>query len=168
MDVPQVVIGDAEEKDFSVIHQIYAAYVLGTTVSLEEAPPSVEELKMRWKKSIEQALPFIVAKIDGAVVGYAYAFLYRARSGYRFTVEESVYVADGHKGAGIGRKLLEALVTQCRDKNYKQMVAVIAGADNGTSIRFHEALGFVQVGTLKNVGFKFNKWVDTILMQKEL
>ena len=136
---------------------------------MEEIPPDVEEMKARWRKSMEQALPFIVAKTDdGVVAGYAYAFTYRPRTGYRFTVEESVYVADGFKGAGIGRKLLEAVIEQCREKGYKQMVAVIAGTDNDTSIRFHEALGFVQSGIFRKVGFKLDKWVDTILMQREL
>jgi len=163
-----VIISDAEEKDFPEIQRIYAPYVMNATVSLEETPPSIEEIKARWRQSLDKKLPYLVAKIDGKVVGYAYAFLYRARTGYRFTVEESVYVADGFKGAGIGHKLLSALITLCREQGYKQMIAVIAGTDNVASIKFHESLGFTHAGTLKNVGFKFGKWVNTVLMQKEL
>lgn len=163
-----VIISDAGEEDFSDIQRMYASYVLNTTVSLEDIPPGVEELKSRWRKSREQALPYIVAKINGNVVGYAYAFLYRPRTAYRFTVEESVYVAEEFKGKGIARKLLDALITACREKEYKQMIAVIAGSDNHASIKFHEALGFSQAGKLQNIGFKFGKWVDTIIMQREL
>ena len=167
-DAPQLAVGNAQEQDFLTIQRMYATYVQTSTVSLEEIPPDVEELKNRWKKTLEQGLPFLVAKSDGNVVGYAYAFLYRSRSGYRFTVEESIYVADGFKGAGIGQSLLSELISQCTGKGYKQMLAVIAGVDNNASIAFHEKLGFVQSGVLKNVGFKFGKWVDTLLMQKEL
>ena len=161
-------IADAQEADFSAIQQIYAPYVMDTTVSLEEVPPDVEEMKARWQKSCEAGLPYIVAKIDGIIAGYAYAFPYRPRTAYRFTVEESVYIAKGFKNTGIGYKLLSELITQCQEKGYKQMIAVIAGTDNIASIKLHEKLGFRQAGVFQKVGFKFGKWVDTILMQKEL
>jgi len=163
-----VIVSDAQESDFAEIRRIYAPYVEKTTVSLEDVAPDIEELKARWNKSREKSLPYIVAKIDGNVVGYAYAFPYRLRTGYRFTVEESVYVAEGYKGTGVGHALLDALITICRAKGYKQLVAVIAGTDNNTSIKFHEKLGFRQAGVLQNVGFKFDMWVDTVLMQRDL
>src|SRR5438105_1665894 len=96
------IISDAEDKDFHEIQQIYAPYVMHTAISLEEVPPSVEEMKNRWRHSCDKGLPYIVAKTDGKVVGYAYAFPYRPRTAYRFTVEESVYVAEGFQGKGIG------------------------------------------------------------------
>ena len=163
-----VVIESAAEADFSAIQQIYAHYIRTSTISLEETPPSVEEMKARWANSVARGLAYLVAKIDGEVVGYAYAFPYRARSGYRFTVEESVYVSKDHQGFGVGYKLLLALMEDCKQKGYRQMLAVIAGSDNSASIKFHENLGFTHSGVLKNFGFKFNKWIDTLLMQKEL
>lgn len=161
-------ISPADEKDFPEIQQIYASYVLNTTTSLEEEPPTVEEMVNRWKKSQSSNLPYITAKIDGRIVGYAYAVPYRPRTAYRFTVEESVYVAEEFKGMKIGQQLLDRLVVSCREQGAKQMIAVIAGSDNITSIEFHKSFGFYQAGILHNVGFKFGKWIDTIIMQKEL
>jgi phosphinothricin acetyltransferase len=154
--------------NFKEIQSIYARYVTTTTVSLEETPPNTEELLDRWEKSLEKSLPYIVAEIDNTIAGYAYALPYRTRSGYRFTVEESVYVSEPFRGLNIGHALLSNLIAKCRDKSYKKMIAVIAGTDNIASIKFHETLGFRQAGILHNVGFKFDKWVDTVLMQKDL
>lgn len=164
----QVIIQDAVESDFSEIQKIYAYYVDNTTISLEETAPGKAELMSRWKASIDKSLPYLVAKINGKVAGYAYATSYRPRSAYRFTVEESVYIAADFHGQGIGRILLEEIITRCREKGFKQMLAVIAGADNQASINFHKKLGFEYAGNLKDFGYKFNKWVDTLLMQKAL
>ena len=166
--VAQVTIDTAQDEDFAAIARIYAPYVLNTTVSMEQTPPTADEMKARAQASRAQALPFLVARVEGRVAGYAYAFPYRARPGYRFTVEESVYVADGLRGMGIGQQLLAELIARCREKNYRQMVAVIAGTNNTPSIKFHESMGFSISGTLKQVGFKLDTWVDTILMQKAL
>ncbi len=163
-----IVISDAKAGDFPEILDIYTYYVANTTVSLEESPPAFEEMLKRWKDSTDKSLPYLVAKIDGRIVGYAYAFQYRPRTAYRFTIEESVYVSKDHQGLGVGHSLLFDLIKQCKEKNYKQMLAVIAGADNLASIAFHKNLGFKQSGVLEKFGFKFNKWVDTVLMQKEL
>ncbi len=107
-------ISNAMESDFAEIQAIYAHYVLNTTISLEEVPPSVEEMVTRWKNSVDKGLPYLVAKIDGKVAGYAYAFQYRPRTAYRFTVEESVYVSKDFQGLGIGYSLLSELVRECR------------------------------------------------------
>lgn len=168
MQPDTVIIDDACDDDFAIIPNIYAAYVEKTTVSMEETIPSVAEMKSRWKDSVQKNMPYLVAKKNGVVVGYAYAFSYRVRSGYRFTVEESVYVADGQQGMGIGRLLLDKLIVRCRENGFKQMVAVIAGTGNNASIRLHESLGFAQAGWLKRVGFKCGVWVDTLIMQREL
>lgn len=159
---------DAVADDFAEIQRIYSHYVLKTTISLEETPPSIDEMKSRWENSRENGLPYLVAKIDGKIAGYAYAFPYRARSAYRFTVEESVYLAAEFQGQGIAQKLLGELINQCRAKGCKIMLAVIAGEDNFASIKFHEKMGFRKSGVLQKFGFKFEKWVDTVLMQLDL
>lgn len=163
-----LVIEDVAIEDFPQVQEIYAHYVVNTSVTLEEVPPTISEMVERWQSSLDKNLPYLVMKSGDKVVGYAYAHLYRARSAYRFTVEESVYVDPEYKGQGIGRKLLEELISQCRQKAYRQVVAVIAGSDNIASIKFHESLGFQKAGVLKDVGFKFDKWIDSVLMQLDL
>jgi L-amino acid N-acyltransferase YncA len=115
-----------------------------------------------------RALPYLVAAIDEEVVGYAYASPYRARSAYRFSIENSVYVDHRRHRAGIGRTLLSALIARCEGGGWRQMVAVIGDSANIASIALHERLGFRMVGTLRAVGFKFGRFVDTVLMQREL
>lgn len=159
-----IVIEDVQDADFAAIRKIYAHYVENTTISLEEIVPGIDELKARKK----EGYPYFVAKINGEVVGYAYAFEYRQRSAYKFTVEESIYISPDHGGHGVGGKLLKAVIEACKEKGFRQMVAVIAGEDNILSIRFHESLGFKEIGRLKNSGYKMDKWVDTIIMQKPL
>jgi phosphinothricin acetyltransferase len=112
--------------------------------------------------------PYIVAEIDGAVAGYAYASLYRTRPAYRFTVENSVYVAPELHRRGIGRKLLEQLIEECTARGFRQMIAVIGDSNQAASIALHKACGFEPVGTLKNIGYKFDRWLDTPLMQRAL
>ena len=164
----EIIIAEAIESDFDEIAKIYSHYVENTTVSLEELPPSAAELVLRWRGVKEKSLPYLVAKSGGKVVGYAYAVPYRTRSAYRFTVEESVYVSQNFQGQGVGRRLLNELIRICQNAGYRQMLAVIAGHDNTASINFHESLGFEKAGVLRNFGFKFGGWVDTILMQKSL
>jgi len=109
-----------------------------------------------------------VAESDGAAIGYAYAGPYRPRIGYRFTVEDSVYIHPDHLGQGAGRALLVELLTTCRSRGYRQMIAVIGDSANAASIRLHERLGFRHAGTLHAVGYKFERWIDTVLMQLAL
>jgi L-amino acid N-acyltransferase YncA len=168
MQKSPITVTNAVELDFVSICEIYAYYVENTTISLEETVPSLVEMKHRWQLLIEKSLPYLVAKKDGVVVGYAYAAPYRSRSAYRFTLEESVYITKDCHGLGIGYALLSALLVQCKDKAYQQMIAVIAGANNDASIQFHHKLGFRECGRLRNVGYKFGQWIDTILMQKSL
>ena len=113
-------------------------------------------------------MPYIVYEEEGQILGYAYAGPYRTRSAYRFTVENSVYVREGYGGRGIGRALLTALIERCAAGPWKQMVAVIGDSENHASIGLHRALGFRMVGTLEKVGFKFDRWVDSVLMQRAL
>lgn len=163
-----LVVRNSTDADVSAVHRIYAYHVLHGLASFEEEQPSVAELKRRRDGVIEQGLPYLVADIDGAVVGYSYAAPYRARSAYRYTVENSVYVDEGMTGKGVGRALLSALIARCEAGRWRQMVAVIGDSGNVASIRLHESLGFRLVGAFRAVGFKMGRWVDSVLMQREL
>ena len=122
----------------------------------------------RYRAIVGQGYPYLVATIGTRVVGYAYASAYRPRPGYRYTVEDSVYVAPEARGEGIGGALLAALVDECAGTRFRQMVAVIGGTDQLGSIRVHAALGFVEVGRLPAIGRKFDRWHDSVLMQRSL
>ena len=163
-----IVVRNSTDADVPVVQRIYAYHVLHGLASFEEKQPSVAELKRRRDYVIEQGLPYLVADIDGALVGYSYAAPYRARSAYRYTVEDSVYVDKAAMGKGVGRALLSALIARCEAGRWRQMVAVIGDSGNVASIRLHESLGFRLVGTLGAVGFKMGRWVDSVLMQREL
>jgi phosphinothricin acetyltransferase len=122
----------------------------------------------RRKAIIERGLPYLAAEIEGGVAGYAYASPYRARAAYRHTVEDSIYIDAAYVGRGIGKLLLEAVIRECEAGGYRQMVAVISGSDNQASIGLHRTLGFEPAGVLHGVGYKFGRWIDTVLMQREL
>ncbi|MFQ5784928.1 MAG: GNAT family N-acetyltransferase [Alphaproteobacteria bacterium] len=161
-------VRDSRDADLSAVQAIYAHHVRHGLASFEETPPDVAEMARRRDALRERGLPHIVAEIDGAVVGYAYAGPYRTRPAYRYTVEDSVYVAPGTAGRGIGRALLDTLITRCTALGYRQMVAVIGDSANDASIGLHEALGFRRAGCLRSVGFKFDRWVDSVLLQRPL
>jgi L-amino acid N-acyltransferase YncA len=163
-----LIIRDALEGDFSAIAAIYADHVLTGLASFEEKPPTAGDLTERWRSVLSHGLPYIVAESDGRVAGYGYAGPYRSRSAYRFTVEDSVYVARGSGGQGLGSALLAALIERCEAGPWRQMVAVIGDSDNHASIKLHRKFGFRHVGTLERVGFKFGRWVDSVLMQRAL
>lgn len=163
-----ITIRDAAEADLPAIQAIYAHHVLHGFASFEEVPPGTAELAARRAAVLAQGLPYLAAEIDGRVAGYAYAGAYRPRPAYRHTIEDSVYVADGMAGRGIGRALLAALIERCEAGPWRQMVAVIGDSGNAGSIALHEALGFRRTGTLQSVGFKFGRWVDSVLMQRPL
>ncbi|WP_250499270.1 GNAT family N-acetyltransferase [Caballeronia sp. GAWG1-5s-s] len=165
---PAPIIRDAASSDFDAIARIYAHYVLHALATFEEAPPTADEMRARHAAAVAAGLPYLVAELDGEVAGYAYASTYRARSAYRHTIEDSVYVADGLGGRGIGLALLSALVERCERGPWRQMIAVIGNSGNAGSIALHARLGFEHVGVLRDVGFKFDRWVDTVLMQRPL
>jgi phosphinothricin acetyltransferase len=167
-EAERLLIKDAHPFDLSAIADIYAHHVLHGLASFEEAPPGKEEMRRRWEAIIAAKLPYLVAEREGCVVGYCYASPYRPRAAYRHTIEDSVYVAPGYAGQGIGGALLSALIERCEGSAWRQMVAVIGDSGNAGSIALHRARGFRLVGTLENVGFKFGRWVDTVLMQREL
>jgi len=161
-------IRDACDDDLAAIQAIYARHVLHGAASFEEEPPTVAEMARRRHDVMSRGLPYLTAEHEGRVVGHAYATPYRARAAYRFSIENSVYVADGLQRAGVGRALLGALIARCETGPWRQMIAVIGDSANAASIGLHAALGFRMIGTIENVGFKFGRWVDTVLMQRPL
>jgi L-amino acid N-acyltransferase YncA len=164
----EIGVADAEDGDMPEIAAIYARHVATGLASFEEEPPSLEEMRRRRADALRLGLPYLVAKLAGKVAGYAYASPYRARSAYRFSIENSVYVADGMVGQGIGRSLLGALIARCEEGPWRQMIAIIGDSANAASIALHRAHGFRMVGTLRAVGLKHGCFVDTVLMQREL
>ena len=159
----------ATPADIPAIARIYAHHVITGLASFEEVPPSAGEIGRRHAEVQGHGLPWIVA-LDGggAVCGYAYAAPYRPRAAYRFTLEDSIYVAEDAMRRGIGRALLTRLMADCAAANYRQIVAVIGDSANTASVGLHERLGFRRVGLLPAVGFKHGRWVDIVLMQRDL
>lgn len=164
-----VTVSDASESDMAQIQRIYAHHVLHGLASFEEEPPPLAEMLSRREKVLEHGLPYLVAKDEsGRVLGYAYATQYRPRRAYRFTVEDSVYMAEGAQRRGIGKLLLNAVIDRCASAGFRQMIAIIGNSANAGSIGLHAACGFRVVGTFENVGFKHDDWRDTVLMQRAL
>ena len=165
---PDTTLRGCEESDMAAVLDIYAPYVREGLASFELEVPSLEDMKGRRRAIVERGFPYIVAELGGQIVGYAYASPYRPRPAYRFTVENSVYVRSGSHRLGLGRLLLEALLLECERVGARQVIAVIGDSENHASIGLHAGLGFRQVGTLASVGFKFGRWVDSVLMQRDL
>jgi phosphinothricin acetyltransferase len=154
--------------DVPAMAEIYAHYVRHTTASFETEPPDAAELGRRRDAVVGAGLPWWVAEVDGAVAGYAYATPYRPRGAYRFTVEDSIYVHSKHTGKGIGSELLARVIEVCETWGARQMIAVIGGSDNTASIKLHARFGFRHAATLDRVGYKFDRWIDSVLMQRAL
>jgi phosphinothricin acetyltransferase len=154
--------------DIPTITAIYDYHVTYGTASWELTPPSEAEMQRRMGSMLGQGYPYLVAELDGQVVGYSYVSSYRPRPGYRFTVENSVYVDTAYQGRGVGRLLLTGLIQACSQRPYRQMVAVIGDSQNQASLALHRSLGFIQVGLLSNIGYKFGRWLDSVLMQRSL
>jgi len=161
-------VREACAADVRAIQGIYAHHVLHGLASFEETPPTLEEMTARRAAVLALGLPYLVAESEGRVVGYAYATSYRPRPAYRYTIEDSVYVADGLSGRGIGTALLQALIERCERGPWRQMLAIIGDSGNSASIALHRRMGFRLVGTFDTVGFKLGRWVDTVLMQRAL
>jgi phosphinothricin acetyltransferase len=163
-----VVVRDSRGEDMEAVQAIYAHHVLHGAASFEEEPPMLDEMQRRRADVLGRGMPYLVAEIGGQVVGYSNASPYRARPAYRFTLENSVYVDQARPRVGIGHALLAALIARCEQGDWQQMIAVIGDSANAASIGLHAALGFRQVGTLHAVGFKFGRWIDSVLMQRPL
>lgn len=163
-----VVVREATADDMAQVQAIYGFYVQRTAASFEEEPPSVAEMEARRAAAVARGLPFLVAEEKGEVLGYCYAGPFRSRSAYRYTLEDSIYVAPFVARRGIGRSLLSALLDRCTEQGYRQMIAVIGDSANQGSIALHRALGFRQEGVLRGVGLKFGRWVDVVIMHRPL
>ena len=161
-------IRPAAPADMAAIQAIYADHVLTGLATFETLPPGAAELERRRQAVVAAGMPYLVAEVAGAVVGYAYASSWRPRPAYRHTVEDSVYLARGMAGRGHGRALLGALIRESEAAGFRQMVAVIGDSANAASIGLHLAQGFAHAGVLRDVGFKLGRFVDTVLMQRPL
>jgi L-amino acid N-acyltransferase YncA len=158
----------ATEADLVAIQTIYTPAVLGGTASFELEPPDIAELTRRRAALVSEGFPYLVAEIDGAIAGYAYAGPYRPRPAYRHVVENSIYIAPDRQGQGVGRALLEALIVACEALGKRQMIAVIGDSLSANSINLHRALGFTHAGTVENVGYKHGRWLDQVIYQRAL
>ena len=156
------------EGDLAAITAIYTHHVLHGLASFELEPPDAAEMGRRRADALARGLPYLVAEAGGGIAGYAYAAPYRTRPAYRYTLENSIYIDPAAQGRGAGRVLLEALSEACARAGYRQLIAVIGDSANTASIRLHAACGFSYAGLLPGVGFKFGRWVDSVLMQREL
>jgi len=163
-----MLVRDARDDDMAAVEAIYAHHVRHGTASFEEEPPSLAEMQRRRADVLARGLPYLVAEMDGRVAGYSYATPYRARSAYRFSIENSVYVDQACHRGGVGRALLTELIARCERGGWRQMIAIIGGSGHAASIGLHAALGFRHVGTLQAVGLKFGSWHDTVFMQRPL
>ena len=163
-----LLIRQSLESDVAAIAAIYGEHVLSGTSSFELDAPSVAEIRRRRESILASGLPYLVAECEGSVIGHAYAALYRPRPAYRFTVEDSIYLDPAYVGKGIGRRLLGELICACERGHWLQMIAVIGDSANTASIRLHEALGVCHAGVFRSVGWKFDRWLDTVLRQRAL
>jgi len=160
-----IIVRSAATTDMACVQEIYAHHVLHGTASFEEVPPDLAEMQRRRDAVLEARLPYLVAERAGTIVGYAYAGRYRARTAYRHTAEDSVYVDPCMAGQGAGRLLLARVIADSATAGYRELVAIIGDSGNGASIGLHRALGFRETGTLRKVGLKFGRWLDTVIMQ---
>jgi len=161
-------IRPATPADIPAITRIYDHAVRHGTASFELDPPDEAEMARRQRTLLDAGYPYLVAEGDGDVMGYAYAGPYRARPAYRFSVENSVYVAPQAHRRGVGRALLERLIAESEARGYRLMIAVVGDSAQVASIALHRALGFKLVGAFEGVGYKFDRWLDTVLMQRAL
>jgi L-amino acid N-acyltransferase YncA len=161
-------IRPATAADLPPITEIYQHAVLHGTATFELIPPDVAEMTRRFGVLMDGGYPYLVAALEGRVIGYAYAGAYRPRPAYRFTVENSVYLQPAIHRRGIGLQLLQRLIADCETRGYRQMIAVIGDSANAGSIGVHTKCGFQMIGTHPHVGFKFGRWLDTVMMQRAL
>jgi phosphinothricin acetyltransferase len=162
-----VILRPATPGDAVALAEIYGRHVLHGLGTFEEEPPAPTEMALRLDAVVSRGLPYLVAETD-RVIGFAYAMPFRLRAAYRYTAEDSIYVAAGHAGQGVGKALLAAVIDRCSQMGLRQLVAVIGDSGNAASIGLHRALGFELNGVVTGVGFKHGRWVDIVMMQKTL
>ena len=163
-----LIVRASTEADVARCAEIYGHHVLHGTASFEETPPDLAEMKKRRAAVLDLGLPYIIAEKEGRLLGYAYAGTYRPRPAYRYSVENSIYIDKDAVGLGVGKALLPPLIDLCAAAGRRQMVAIIGDSQHVASIKLHESCGFEMVGTFKSIGFKFGRWLDSVLMQRLL
>lgn len=163
-----MIVRDAEARDAGALAEIYGHAVLNGLGTFETEPPDAAAMEARRQDVQGRGLPFLVAEADGRVLGYAYAAPFRARDGYRYTAEDSVYVAPDAAGRGVGKAVLAPVIAACEAAGVRQLVAVIGDSGNAASIGLHRSLGFEHAGVGRSLGFKHGRWVDIVWMQKPL
>jgi phosphinothricin acetyltransferase len=161
------VIRSATAKDMRSVATIYEHFVRTSTATFELTPPDATEMCKRRRVILDRGLPYLVAELEGYIVGYCYASQFRPREGYRFTVEDSIYVRPDCVGYGVGKKLLGELIVGCQQAGCHRMVACICG-ENPVSLHLHRSLGFEMLGSIPEAGFKFDQWIDMSMLQRAL
>ncbi len=164
----EIHLRSATLEDIPAITAIYRPAVISGTASFELEPPTEDEMRRRFEAITGGGYPYLVAESDGVVAGYGYANAFRPRPAYRFSVENSIYVAPDHHGQGLGRALLVRLIELCTAQGFRQMIAVIGDSGQRASIGLHRSLGFTFCGTVHSVGYKHGRWLDTVMMQRTL
>ncbi len=165
---PRPTIRAATSEDLKAVAEINAHYVTNSVATFDETPRALDGWR-RWLEELtERGLPFLVADLSGEVAGYAYAGPWRPKPAYRHTVEDTIYVAPGHLGRGLGKALLGLLVAESTQAGMHRMIAVIADTGDGASAALHHRFGFTEAGRLTDVGYKHGRWIDTLLMQRPL
>lgn len=163
----QISVRAATIADAHAISVIYAEHVRTGTASFDTVPPTVNHTEDKIAAVLDAGLPFLLAELDGALVGYAYITRFRARPAYNFTCENSIYVRANLVGLGIGARLMADLMVQAEACGFRQMIAVIGGGEPA-SVALHTKMGFTPIGQMRSVGRKFGRWLDSVLMQAEL
>jgi phosphinothricin acetyltransferase len=163
-----LLIRPSTPDDLPAITAVYGWNVENGTGTFEIEPPTLADMGKRREDVLSKGLPWLVAEQDGRVLGYAYANHFRPRLAYRFALEDSIYLAEDAQGQGIGKLLLAELIARCESLGARQMLAVIGDSANAGSVGVHRALGFSDLGVMKSVGWKFNRWLDVVLMQRSL
>lgn len=168
MPTKPLVIRPTIITDIAAITAIFAPEVEHGTASWAYDAPSLQSMYDKYQRLIDDNFPWFTATVDDQVVGFCFGSAYRPREGYRFLVENSIYVATGFRGQGIARQLMNTLIDECTKAGFRQMIAVIGDSNNEASIELHRLLGFTQVGLLPNIGYKFDRWLDSVVMQLAL
>jgi len=160
------IIRDAVEDDIPAVTEIYRPYVETGTMSFELDPPDVDEMLRRYRQTLADGYPYFAMEVAGEIAGYAYAGAYRPRKAYRFTAEESIYLRGDMTGRGLGRPLLEHLLTHLKQDGYRSVIGIVSDPEvNGASVGLHRKLGFREFGLAREIGFKFDRWIDVAYLQ---
>lgn len=161
-------IVNAEKKHIPAIRDIYAHHVIHGTGSFETDPPDTHEMLTRLEKIRSLGLPWVVALQEDKIIGYCYLTRYRERYAYRYTLEDSIYIDPAAQRQGVGKALLRHVIDWAETQGYRQLIAIVGDSNNQGSLKVHQQVGFTEIGTLKDIGFKHGRWLDTVLMQRNL